>query len=168
VIGAVAVVELGRGVELLAADAVQAFVPLAVQVTGRGRRAPEPLHAGAVARVAAGADEVVEAERERAAQGGERGGVAVDEPLDLDAGGLGGLEVFQRVVVGAGEEPDRLAQLAPVPCEHVGLHDLQREPQVRAGVDVRDRGRDVEAWCGHGNLLARMGLRPQPKRIEAP
>src|SRR4029453_10624978 len=104
VLGTAAPLDRVRGVELLAADAVQPLVLLAVEVAGSGRRQPEALDAGAVAGVPAGADEVVETERERPAQGGERGGVAVDQPLDLDAFGLRRLQVLQRVVVGTGEE----------------------------------------------------------------
>ena len=72
-------VELGVGVELLAADAVQALVGLAVQVTAGLAGPPEPLDARPVPRVAAGPDEVVEAERQVLAQPGERAGVAVDQ-----------------------------------------------------------------------------------------
>src|SRR5258708_26045002 len=74
-----AIPQLGGLVELLAADAVQALVVLQVQITARRAGLPEPLHPGQVARIAAGADEVVERQRERLAQRGERGGVAVDE-----------------------------------------------------------------------------------------
>src|SRR5262249_17823391 len=57
--------QFGRLVELLAADAVQALVVLQVQVAARRARAPEPFHSGPVSRIAAGADEVVERQRER-------------------------------------------------------------------------------------------------------
>jgi hypothetical protein len=62
VLGTTAVSELGRGVELLAADAVQALVVLAVKIVFTG--APEAFHAGAVPRVTAGADHVVWGQRE--------------------------------------------------------------------------------------------------------
>src|SRR5580692_2150511 len=77
VLGAAALPEFGRGVELLAARAVQAGVPPPVQVAGAGP--PERLDAGPVPGVAAGADEVVDGQRQRAAECRERLGVAVDE-----------------------------------------------------------------------------------------
>src|SRR5258708_21416642 len=79
-----AIPQLGGLVELLAADAVQALVVLQVQITARRAGLPEPLHPGQVARIAAGADEVVERQRERLAQRGERRGVAVDALAGAD------------------------------------------------------------------------------------
>src|SRR6266508_4331770 len=78
VVWAAAAAKLHLGVELLAADAVQPLVVLAVEVAGGGARPPQPLDPGAVARVAAGADEVVERQRQRPAQRPERLGGAVD------------------------------------------------------------------------------------------
>jgi hypothetical protein len=49
----------------------------------------------------------------------------------------------ERVVVGPGLEPDLLADVPVVAGKYVGLHELQREAQVRARVDVRDRGGDM-------------------------
>lgn len=168
VLGAAPVDQFGLGVELLAADAVQAFVVLAVQVSRRRAPAPQPFDADAVARVAAGADEVVERQRERAPQGGERLGVAVDQRLYVDALGLGGQYVLQGVVVGSAQQAYVVAPLAAVPGQGVRLDELQGEAQVRACIDVRDRRGDVVAGCGHRNLLFRE-TRPGPhNHVEAP
>jgi hypothetical protein len=56
-------------------------------------------------------------------------------------GGLGGEHVLQRVVVGAGLEPDGVPAPAMVAGQHVGLHELERVPDVRARVHVGDRRR---------------------------
>ena len=104
VLGAPAVAQFGRRVELLAAGAVQALVFLPVQVAGAGL--PEPLDAGPVPGVPAGADEVVDGQRQGVAERQERLGVAVDEFPHADPGGLGGEHVLERVVVGPGLEPD--------------------------------------------------------------
>ena len=149
VLGAAAVAQFGRGVELLAAGAVQAGVPPPVQVTGAGP--PERLDAGPVPGVAAGADEVVDGQRQRAAERQERLGVAVDELPHPDPGGLGGEHVLQRVVVGPGLEPDRVPAAAVVAGQHVGLHELERVPDVRARVHVGKGGGDIGG--GHRSLL---------------
>jgi len=100
--------------------------------------------------IAAGADEIVDRQVQRFRQACERGGVGVDELLHINPGGLRGEHVLERVVVGPGLEPDLLAGAPVVAGEHVGLHELQREAQVWARVDVRDRGGDV--GTGHRNL----------------
>jgi Domain of unknown function (DUF929) len=74
----------------------------------------------------------------------------VDEFLHAGPGGLCGEHVLERVVVGPGLEPDLVPGAPAVAGEHVGLHEFQREAQVRAGIDVRDRGGDVNP--GHRNL----------------
>ena len=73
------------------------------------------------------------------------------------------------MIVGAGEEPHRLATQPPVPGQDVGLHQLQRMPQVRLRVDVRDRRRDVEVAVGrHGPAFPpRMRRRPQQQSPRA-
>jgi hypothetical protein len=110
-----------------------------------------------VPRVAAGADEVVERQRQGLAQPGERGRVAADERGRADALGLGGQHVLERVVVGTGLVPHLVAGLAPVPGQHVALDQFQGEAQVRPGVDVRDRGAEKG---GHRNLRGKDGGAP--------
>ena len=104
---------------------------------------PQPLDTRTVAGVAARADEVVERDAERIAQRGEGGRVRVDEVLRGHARGLGAEHVLQRVVVGAAEEAHLATGGAPLPGEHVGLHELERVPHVRLRVHVRDRNGDV-------------------------
>jgi len=150
VFGAAAVAQLGRTVELLTAGAVQAGVLLPVQVRRAGP--PERLDAGPVPGVAAGADEVVHAQRQRTAERTERLGVAVDELPHPQSGGASREHVLQRVVVGPRLEPDRVAAPAVVAGQHVGLDELERVPDVRARVHVGDGRGDV--GCGHRSLLA--------------
>src|SRR5215469_2358046 len=84
VLGTIPVIKLGLGVELLAANAVQPFVGLAIQVAAAGTRAPELLHSGPVSRVAAGANEVVKTERQVLAQASELAGIAVHQVSRAD------------------------------------------------------------------------------------
>ena len=164
VLGAAPVEQFGGRVELLAAGAVQALVPLPAQVRRTGP--PEPFHAGPVPGVATGADNVVDAQRQRVAQRHERLGVAVDELPHLGPGRLRGQHVLQRVVVGSGLEPDGLPAAAAVTGQHVGLHELEREPDVRARVHVRNRGGDIGMRRAHRSLL--WGAPSACKHIEAP
>ena len=154
--------QLRRRVELLAADAVQALVVPAVQVAAGRAGPPQAFHARPVPRVAAGADDVVDRQAQRPGQAGERGGVRVDELLDANPGGKRGEHVLERVVIGTGLEPDPLATAPAVAGEHVGLHELKRVAQVRARVDVRDRGGDIAA-C-HRNLQGEAGAPTFPHR----
>ena len=71
VLGAAAVDQLVGAEERLAAGAVAALVVALVEVAGGRAGAPQPLDAGAVAGVDAGADEVVVRELERLAERGE-------------------------------------------------------------------------------------------------
>ena len=69
--------------------------------------------------------------------------------LRRDALALGRLRDRLAVLVGAGQEEDVLAALAHVAGEDVGRDRRVRVPEVRLGVDVVDRRRDVE---GHGEM----------------
>ena len=84
---------------------------------------------------------------------GEGRAVAVHERTRRHALRGCGQHVLQRVVVRAGLQPDLVALLPVIPGQHVGLDELQREPQVRAGVDVGNGGADVNALGTHGSLL---------------
>jgi len=114
-----------------------------------------------VPRVAAGPDEVVEGQPERLAQCREGGGVAVDKILRGYAFRLRGQHVLQRVVVGTGEEAHRFAALATMSGQYVGLDQLQHEPEMGPGIDVRDGGGHVER---HRNLSSQKGLRIRQTR----
>lgn len=152
-----AAVELALGVELLAADAVQAAVGALVDVAGAVARSPEAPDAGTVAFFGAGADEVVERQVQRRAQAEEQPGVARHEVGRRHAFALGGLDVLEAVLVGAGQEPDIVAPQPPVARERVGDDVLERMADMRLGVDVRDgrgdeprRGSRAALGCGHG------------------
>ena len=76
--------------------------------------------------------------------------VAVGQLARRDPLALGDVGDRLAVLVGAGQEEDVLAALAHVPREHVGGDRRVRVAEVRLGVDVVDRGGDVEA---HGRAL---------------
>src|SRR5262249_4110369 len=71
VLGAAAAVELVDRVELLASDAVEALVPRPVEVAGGRAGAPEPRHGRLMARIGAGAEEVVKCQLKGDVQVGE-------------------------------------------------------------------------------------------------
>ena len=71
--------------------------------------------------------------------------VAVGQLAWRDALALGDLGDRLAVLVGAGEEEDLLAALAHVARDDVGGDRRVRVAEVGLGVDVVDRGRDVEA-----------------------
>ena len=52
---------------------------------------------------------------------------------------------FRRVVVGAGLRADLVAAGPPGARERIDLHELERVPDVRLAVDVRDRGGEIDA-----------------------
>ncbi len=137
----------------------------AVQVPGAGAGLPQPLDARPVPRVAAGPDHIVDAERERPGERDEGLRVGINELLHADAGRVGREDVLQGVVIGTGLEPDRVPAAPVVPGQHIGLHELQRVPQVRLGVHVRNRGGEVNGSGRHRNLQT--GLR-SPNANEAP
>src|SRR5690349_12950527 len=89
---------VGR-VELLAAHTVEATIGLLVDVSVGRAGFPELLRAFRMARVGAGADELVERQIEQRAQALESRGVAVHQFARADALGLGGLHVFQTVLI---------------------------------------------------------------------
>jgi len=84
---------------------------------------------------------------------GEPDAVRGDEVRDRDARRRGRADVLDRVVVGARLHPRRAAAQAVVSGERVDMHELQRVPQVRGAVHVRDRGGDVQV--GHVALRCR-------------
>jgi len=140
---------------------------VAIQVTGLRAGPPEPFDARAVPGVAAGPDDVVDGQRQRVAQGQERVRVAVHELADWRARRLRGQHVLQRVVVGAGLEPDSVAAGTAETGQHVGLHQLKREPDMRARVHVGDRRGDIGVRRGHRSLLEDSDLNPRVGRRHA-
>jgi len=104
-----------------------------------------------VPRIETGADELVAARTEGGPQGAEAVGVAGDPGRGRQAGALGGEDVLQAVVVGAGDEADVAAAAAAVTGEGVGEHDLEGEAEVRTRVDERDGGGQEGRGHGHGS-----------------
>ncbi len=109
-LGAAAAHEVGGVVELLAPQAVRTGVIALVQIATIAAGPPQPFDAGSMPGISTGADEVVERDPERVAEGGELVSVSIDERPGGLAGRLGGEHVLERVLVGPAKEPDRLAQ----------------------------------------------------------
>ena len=143
VIRAAPVEELVRREEALAANAVESPVRTPVHVSPRRAGFPEAADAGDVARVRRGPDEVVVREAEYRRQLPEALGVPVDQVANRKVGPLRGQDVGEAVLVGAGQEAGVVPAQSMEPREDVGLDELQREPEMRLRVDVRDRGGDV-------------------------
>ena len=139
---AVAVLELGLGLEVGAARAVPALVgalvDVAVVVDALDDLADRAMCSGSVVRMKKSlvalsvARQLLEADR-----------VAVAELARRDAELLGRLGDRLAVLVGAREEEDVLAALAHVAREHVGGDRRVRVPEMRLAVHVVDRRRDV-------------------------
>jgi hypothetical protein len=100
-------------------------------------------------------------ERQWIAQRREPLGLGVHELGHREPGGDGALDVLQRVVVGATEEPDVVAAEPAVPSKHVRLDALEGEPAMRVTVDIRDRRRDEETSLAH-RCLSFLAPRGQP------
>ncbi len=149
--------QLVVGVVLLAGDAVLAGVRVELDVAGVVAALEEFGDGGLVARLG-GADEVVVGDVQALPGVGEQRGDRVDELLRRLPGGLGGLLDLEAVLVGAGDVLDVLAE-QPVPAgERVADDRGVRVAEVRLGVDVVDRGGDVEA--GHASTLEARPVAP--------
>lgn len=93
--------------------------------------------------IATGANEVVETHPERLGKRLELVRVAVDEGLCGFARRFRGEHVLERVLVGSSKEPHRFAQSPAGARGKVSLDQFVRIANVRFGVHVRDRNRDV-------------------------
>ena len=93
--------------------------------------------------ISTGADEVVERDPERVAEGGELVSVSIDERPGGLAGRLGGEHVLERVLVGPAKEPDRLAQGASRSGCQVCFDEFERVPEMWIAVHIRDGDGDV-------------------------
>ena len=144
-----AVDQLVVGVVLLARHAVLAAVEVELDVAGVVT-ALQQLDDGALVTRFGRADEVVVGDLEPPPCLDELRGDPVGELLRRRAGGLGRLLDLETVLVGAGEELDVVAE-QPVPARQRITDDgCVGVAEVRLGVDVVDRGRDVEpTHAGH-------------------
>ena len=145
---AVAVLDLRRLLELLAAGAIQALVVTHVEIVGIPLLDPsEQLgHRLAVARLG-GPDPVVVADLEPAPEIREPLGHPVHPCLRRVPVLLRGLDHRLGVLVHPHEEMHVVAAEAPIAGDAVGSDLLQRVPQVGVAVGVVDRRGDVE--LGH-------------------
>jgi hypothetical protein len=87
-----------------------------------------------VARIDARADEVVVGELKRPTQRREALRLGLDEVRHRHARTVGGHHVLQRVVVCPAQEAHLLAAQSAMACQHIGLHALKREPEMRVAV----------------------------------
>ena len=149
---AVAVLELGVGLEVGAARAVPALVVAGIDVAVVVNALDDLgdlLHVLAIR----GADEEVVRHVERGRQLAEADRVAIPELPRGDAERLRRLGYRLAVLVGAREEEDVLAPLAHVARENVGGDRRVRVPQMRLAVHVVD-GRGDVVRHGTSMLLA--------------
>ncbi len=153
-----AVDQLVVGVVLLARHAVLAAVEVELDVAGVVAALQQLDHGALVPRFGR-ADEVVVGDLEAPPCLDELRGDPVGELLRRRAGGLGGLLDLEAVLVGAGEELDVVAE-QPVPArQRVADDGGVGVAEVGLGVDVVDRGRDVEpTHAGHATEPSRCQL----------
>jgi len=136
--------------ELFAVDAIRALIETLVNLAFVVQILEKRLHALGVAGFRR-PDEVVVRDLERAPHRPPR---LIDQPvgpgLGADAVGLGRAQHLLAVLVGSGEEPDRLPTL-PMPAgQNVAGHRRVRMPDVGGIVDVVDRRREVKSLrIGH-------------------
>ena len=159
VLEAVAVDDLGPGLELFAPGAVQPLVLRLEQVVG-----PVPPDAlqerpnGARVPRLGGADPVVVAAVEPAPVAHEGIGHAVDPRLRRHLCAGGGVDHGLAVLVHSHQEVHVVAAQAAVAGDAVRADLLERVAEVRLAVRVVDRGREVEL----GRQLTARSARPSP------
>jgi NAD-dependent dihydropyrimidine dehydrogenase PreA subunit len=142
---AVAVHDLGRLLELLAAGAVQALVVGHVQVVRVALLdPPEEFGDGLTMPWLGGADPVVVAALESAPEGLEALRHAVHPGLRRIPLALGRLDDRLGVLVHPHQEAHVVPPQSPVAGDGVGSHLLQRVPQVGIAVGVVDGGGQIE------------------------
>ena len=147
---AVAVDQLGVGLEVRAARAVPALVRPGVDIAAVVNRLEHALDRLDVARVGR-ADEEVVGDPEAPDEVLEPLGVAVGQLAGRDALALRGLRHRLAVLVGPGEEEHVLATLPHVPRQDVGRDRGVRVAEMRLRVHVVDRRGDV---VGHAAMLS--------------
>jgi hypothetical protein len=155
VLRAEAVVQVAGHDERLAAGAVEARVVPLVQIASRGARRPEPLDAGAMPRIGARPDEVVVRQLQERGEIVEPLGLLRHELRHRQTRGQRGVDVLERVVVGAAEETHVAASQPAMARKHVRLDELQRVAKMWIAVHVGDGGGDVRApVAAHRFLLS--------------
>ena len=137
--------ELLLGLELFAADAVQARVRVLVDMAVVVDPLDELLDETVMALIGGANEEV----GTRANAGGERTPILLDEPVDerlrVDTSVLGRAHVLRGVLVRAGQEERLVAALLVMADEDVRRNGRVRVPDVRGRVHVIDRRCQVVA-----------------------
>src|SRR6266498_2000289 len=103
--------------------------------------------------VGGGADVVVVGDAHPVPQAAEFCGNFVGELLRGFTRGFGGALDLLSVLVGAGEEPSVKSHGALATCNRVARDSRVRVPDVRTGVDVVNRGRDVKLFHEKSSLV---------------
>jgi hypothetical protein len=163
VLRAAALDELISRVEAFAPHAVEAAIRPPVDVPCADARLPEPLRAVEVSPVTGRPDEVVVADVEPGRQPPEDLRIAVHQRAHRKAFTLGGQDIRQAVLVGAGQEPGVIAAEAVVAGEDIRLDQLERKAEVRLSVDIRNGGRDIE----RAHRVPPPAVGPWPRREQA-
>jgi hypothetical protein len=137
--------ELLLGLELLAADAVQARVRVLVDMAVVVNPLDELLDETVMSLIGGANEEV----GTRADPGGKRTPILLDEPIDerlrVDTGLFGRPHVLRSVLVRPGQKERLVSALLPMPDEDVRRDRRVRVPDVRARVHVVDRRCQVVA-----------------------
>ena len=146
--------------------AVLAGIAALVDVTVVADTPPQLLHAMYVA-IGRGADVVVVGNAHPVPQASEFRRDFVGELLRRAARGFGGALNLLSVLIGAGEEPRIEAHCSLTPGDRVARDGRIRMPNVRAGVDVINRGRDVELFrhnrCRRSSAVGPRQLQAGPR-----
>ncbi len=135
-------------VEVLATGTIPAAIFSGENVV-RSQASQECVDGAAMRRIR-GTLEVIDGNVERLGQPQKAGRVLVDELLHGDPACVRREDVLERVLVGAGLEPNVAPDEPIVSGDDVSLDQLEREADVRRRVDVRNRGRHEELR-GHGS-----------------
>src|SRR5262249_52468831 len=148
VIGTLAVDDFLFGVEPLAAEAVVTAVASEIDLAGLPERLQDLLHDLLVPRLG-GADEVVIADAEPAPGLTERRRDALGVGLRRDPGLGRRLGAFVAVLVRSGQEPHAIAGQAVPPRHRIADDRGVGVAEMRLGVDVVDRRRQIEDAVAH-------------------
>lgn len=138
------VIEFGRLVKLLATDAIEALICLAIEVAITSACPPQGVDAGDMPQIAGGADEFLVGDIEQSTKALEPVGIGIDEVLHRQPRGFRRPDVLQAVVVGPALEPDVVAEKAEMAGIGIGLDEFEGEADMWRGVHIGDRGGDVD------------------------
>jgi hypothetical protein len=138
------VIEFRRLVELLATDAIEALIGLAIEVAIFSACPPQGVDAGNMPRIARRADEFLVGYIEQAAKALEPVGVGIDEVPHLQSRGFRRPDILQAVIVGSALEAHVMAEKPEMAGIGIGLDELESEAHMRRGIHIGDGGGDVD------------------------